>query len=91
MRAVIVTHQDKVRFLAQVGDHRLVVDQPRTNGGDGAGPAPLDFLAVALGSCVAYYVNEFCAAREMSHDEMRVEVRYHTVSSPRRVAGSTPP
>jgi len=84
---VVVTHQDNRKFTVQIGRHRLTTDQPVSSGGEDAGPAPLDFLAASLGACLAFYVHQFCAAREISHEGLRVEVRYHKVLSPSRVGG----
>ena len=82
---VIVTHQDNLKFTVQIGRHRLTTDQPKSNGGEDAGPAPLDFLAASLGACVAFYVQQFCVAREISHEGLRIEVRYHKATAPSRV------
>jgi len=84
---VVVTHEEKVKFAVQIGNHRIISDQPRSNGGEDAGPGPLDFLAASLGACVAFYVTQFCAAREIPHEGLRVEVRYHKVLAPARVGG----
>jgi uncharacterized OsmC-like protein len=84
---VVVTHEEKVKFAVQIGNHRITTDQPRSNGGDDAGPGPLDFLSASLGACVAFYVVQFCAARDIPHDGLRVEVRYHKVLGPSRVGG----
>src|SRR5262249_25388074 len=74
---VVVTHEEKVRFAVHIGNHRIITAQPLSNGGEDAGPGPLDFLSASLGACVAFYVKQFCAAREIPHDKLRVEVRYH--------------
>src|SRR5262245_30646924 len=84
---VVVTHDDRLKFTIEIGRHRLTTDQPVAGGGEDAGPAPLDFLAASLGACVAFYVQQFCASREIPHDGLRVEVRYHKVPSPSRVGG----
>ena len=83
--AVIVTHQDNLKFSVQIGRHRLTTDQPVSSGGEDAGPAPLDFLAASLGACVAFYVQQFCAAREISQEGLRVEVLSHKAQLPSRV------
>ena len=82
---VVVTHHDNLKFTVQIGRHRLTTDQPILSGGEDAGPAPLDFLAASLGACVALYVHHACAAREIPHEGLRVEVRYDKVQSPSRV------
>jgi putative redox protein len=84
---VVVAHQDNLKFTVQIGRHQLTTDQPVSSGGDDAGPAPLDFLAASLGACVSFYVQQFCVSREISHEGLRVEVRYHKVPSPSRVGG----
>ena len=84
---VVVTHEEKVRFAVHIGNHRIITDQPLSNGGEDAGPGPLDFLSASLGACVAFYVKQFCAAREIPHEGLRVEVRYHKLLGPARVGG----
>jgi putative redox protein len=36
----------------QTENHTLIIDQPADMGGNGAGPNPLEYLLVALGSCL---------------------------------------
>ena len=83
---MVVTHESRARFAVQIRSHRLVVDQTLRGGGDDAGPEPIELLGAALGSCVAYYIAEFCRARSLSSDGMVVTVRQHMASDPRRVA-----
>jgi putative redox protein len=35
-----------------IRDHRVYVDQPKTGGGEDKGPTPLEYLFLALGSCI---------------------------------------
>jgi putative redox protein len=37
----------------EVGSHRVLVDEPRSNGGDDEGPNPQEMLAVSLAACTA--------------------------------------
>lgn len=85
-RAIVVTHDGGLRFSAQIGSHRLIVDQPVGAGGTDTGPAPIQLLGTALGTCIALYVQQFLHARELPYEGMRVEVEQHGASNPNRVA-----
>lgn len=82
---MVITHEGGVKFAAQVRSHRILLDQPARAGGDDAGPAPIELLGVSLGACVALYVQQFCAARAMRTEGMRVEVEQRGAQNPNRV------
>jgi putative redox protein len=71
---MVVTHEGGVRFAAQIRQHTLIVDQPRAGGGEDSAPMPLELLGASLGTCVALYVQQFCHARGLPYQGMRVEV-----------------
>jgi putative redox protein len=71
---MVITHEGGVKFVAQIRQHRLVVDQPPRGGGDDSAPMPLELLGAALGTCVALYVQQFCHARGLKYEGLRVEV-----------------
>lgn len=82
---IVVTHEGGLSFAAQVGTHRIVVDQPVRAGGQDRGPAPIELLGAALGTCVALYVQQFCYTRGLDYEGLRVEVEQHAKSNPSRV------
>ncbi|MBS3819713.1 OsmC family protein [bacterium] len=41
----------------------IQTDQPLYAGGEGTAPAPFDLFLASIGTCVAYYVLEFCQRR----------------------------
>jgi putative redox protein len=43
------------RHRIGVRGHQLVVDQPREDGGEDAGPTPTDLFVASVASCVAHY------------------------------------
>ena len=47
---VTVRSLGKLQQEIIAGEHRLVADEPRGAGGDGAGPDPYSFLLAALGA-----------------------------------------
>ena len=82
---IVVTHQGGVRFAAQVRSHRVLVDQPVQGGGEDSAPAPIELLGASLGTCVAFYVQQFCDARGLPYEGMRVEVETVGASAPHRI------
>lgn len=82
---IVVTHEGGVKFAAQIRSHRLLVDQPNRGGGEDAGPAPIELLGAALGTCVALYVQQFCHVRGLPYDGMRVEVEQYGAGNPNRI------
>lgn len=82
---MIVTHEGGKKFAIQVRDHRLLVDQPVSAGGEDAAPMPLELLGSAVGSCVALYVQQFCEARGLAYEGMQVEVRQYGAKDPGRI------
>lgn len=71
---MVITHESGVKFTAQIRQHRVTVDQPLRGGGDDSAPMPLELLGASLGTCVALYVQQFCHARGLKYEGMRVEV-----------------
>lgn len=82
---IVVTHEGGVKFAAQIRSHRVVVDQPIRGGGADSGPAPIELLGASLGTCVALYVQQFCHARGLPYDGLRVEVEQYGAGNPNRI------
>lgn len=82
---MVVTHEGGVRFAAQIRGHRVLVDQTPRGGGEDAGPEPIELLGASLGTCIGYYVQQFCEARALPYEGMRVEVSQHGAAGPNRV------
>jgi putative redox protein len=82
---IVVTHESGVRFVARAGSHEIATDQPVSKGGAGSAPTPLELMAAALGSCVALYIQQFCAVRDLPYDGLRVEARFQQESTPSRI------
>jgi uncharacterized OsmC-like protein len=81
---MVITHEEGLRFTAEVRGHRITVDQPAPKGGD-AGPMPLELIGAALGTCIALYVQQYCASRELPCEGLRVELHQESARAPYRV------
>ena len=83
---MVITHEGGMRFAAQVRSHRVVTDQSLLAGGEDSAPSPVELLGVSLGSCIAFYVQQFCHARGLPFEGMQVEVEQRSEKNPARVA-----
>ena len=81
----IVTHAGGEKFAIRIRSHEIMVDQTLKGGGEDSAPTPIELLGAALGSCIAYYVNQFLATRALSTDGLRIEVVQTNGSNPSRV------
>jgi len=82
---IIVTHEGGVRFAAQIRSHRVIVDQPLRNGGEDTAPMPIELVGTALGTCMAFYAQQFLHSRGLPYEGIRVEVEQHKVTGPSRL------
>lgn len=81
---MVITHEGGMKFTTRIRGHTLVVDQP-VGAGQDEGPMPIELLGASLGTCVALYVQQFCQARGLPHEGMRVEVEQVGKGNPGRV------
>jgi uncharacterized OsmC-like protein len=65
--------------------HRIVTDQPVEDGGQDAGPSPVELFVGSVASCVAYFVGRFCARHGISQDGLSVEAEWAMAENPHRV------
>jgi uncharacterized OsmC-like protein len=82
---VTVSWQGGVRFEAAVRGHRVLLDQPRDEGGTDEGMTPVEAMAVAVGSCVGYFVARFCQRHDLQPEALSVIVGWTYAERPHRV------
>jgi uncharacterized OsmC-like protein len=82
---VVVTHEGGVKFAAQVRSHRVLVDQPLHGAGQDSAPTPIELLGVSLGTCIAFYVQQFCHTRGLPYEGMSVEIETYGAANPSRI------
>jgi ribosomal protein S12 methylthiotransferase accessory factor len=81
-----IEHEGGLKFGAAVRDHIVFTDQPIGVGGSDSAVTPLELIGVALGSCIALYIVQFCQARSLATAGLRVEVEQQTSKAPYRVS-----
>jgi len=80
-----VTWDGGVRFTADVRGHKIHVDQPRQGGGEDTAPSPLELLPASLGTCVAFFVQQFLATRGVDTTGLEVDVGVMGAPNPHRI------
>lgn len=82
---VKVTWDGGVRFTADVRGHKVHVDQPTQGGGEDAAPSPLELVPASLGTCIAFFVKQYLAARSVDPTGLEVEVGVMGAPNPHRI------
>jgi putative redox protein len=82
---VEILHLGDVKFEAVARGHRVVCDQPPTNGGQDSGMTPPEFLLVSLGACAGFYAAQYLKTRSLPADGLRIKVTADKATQPARL------
>jgi len=82
---VEILHLGDVKFEAIARGHRVICDQPATNGGSDTGMTPPEFLLASLGTCAGYYAAQYLKTRSLPADGLRVRITADKLTQPARM------
>ena len=82
---VQIAHLGDVKFEATARGHRVICDQPPTNGGADEGMTPPEFLLVSLGTCAGFYAAQYLKTRHLSVEGLEVKVAAEKATQPARL------
>ena len=85
MKPIIVTWDGGVRFTADIRGHKVHVDQPVKAGGQDSAPMPLELMSASLGTCVAFFVQQFLVTRGLDATGLAVDVQSLGAANPHRI------
>jgi putative redox protein len=80
-----IKYLDGVRFEASSRGHKVVCDQPQSNGGNDSGMTPPEFMLVSLGACAGFYAAQYLKARSLPTEGLEVHVHAGKASQPARL------
>ncbi|HEX8272476.1 MAG TPA: OsmC family protein [Longimicrobiaceae bacterium] len=73
---VVRTPRGGFRSEVEAGGHRMVVDEPASVGGTGAGPTPYDFLLAGLGACTGMTLRMYADRKGWPLEEVVVKLSH---------------
>lgn len=82
---VTVKHLGDVKFEAAARGHRVICDQPPTNGGADSGMTPPEFLLVSLGTCAGFYAAQYLKTRGLPATGLEIKVSAEKAMHPARL------
>jgi prolyl-tRNA editing enzyme YbaK/EbsC (Cys-tRNA(Pro) deacylase)/uncharacterized OsmC-like protein len=77
---------DGKKFETEIGRHRILTDQPVSQGGTNAGPSPPELLLASLGACAGHYAEEYLRTRSLPSRGLEVHVDAQKGTQPARLA-----
>jgi uncharacterized OsmC-like protein len=87
MDLIRVTHKAERAFGIEVRGHDVASDMSKHEGGQDAGPSPVELLAGSLGACVAMMVQTYCQRHGYTDGEVGVSLTFEMADKPKRVGG----
>jgi putative redox protein len=76
-RAKAVIGLARYRTTIDASGHRVVADEPQSNGGANEGPAPYDLLLASLGACTAITLRMYADRKQWDMESLTVELHFH--------------
>lgn len=73
------------KFKVTCGSHKIIIDQPESEGGTDQGMTPIDLLPASLASCAAFYAMTFLERRIPTLSGLEVRSTWNYVENPHRV------
>lgn len=74
------------KFEVAARSHRVICDQPLSNGGSDEGMTPPEFLLASLATCAAYYAAQYMKTRGLPAGGLKVRVNAEKGTQPARLA-----
>ncbi len=87
--SMIISWTAGVQLAVEVRGHRLIVDQPKEEGGDDQGITPVEMFVASLGACIGYFAVRFCRRHNLPAAGLAVKMIWDYAEQPHRVGSLT--
>ena len=79
MKEILVKYIRNLQQEANMGDHRLIIDEPKEFGGDGKGPNPYDLLLASLGGCTAMTLISYAKRKDIPLEGIQIRLQHEKI------------
>ncbi len=69
-----VTLEGGKKVSTQIGNHRIMTDQPEKNGGGNSAPAPYDLFLASIGTCAGFYIQAYCENKKIDTSGIEISL-----------------
>jgi putative redox protein len=76
MPSAVARRRQGYEHEVEMGERRLVADEPKDKGGTDQGPRPTELLAAALASCTAITIEMYADRKEWDLGQVEVNVNF---------------
>lgn len=83
---VNITYRGGTQYEAEARGHKVICDQPYSNGGQDTGMTPPEFLLTSLGTCAMYYAASYLRLHNLPAEGMSVHVEADKAVNPARLS-----
>jgi putative redox protein len=80
-----IQHLGDVKFAAETRGHRIICDQPASNGGADSGMTPPEFLLASLGACAGFYAAQYLKNHHLPQTGLEIIVHAEKAAAPARL------
>ena len=87
MDLITVNREGNLKFNIQVRGHEVSSDMSAKDGGQDAGPSPVELFAGSLGACIAMMVQSYCNRHGYVDGEVGVSLTLELEDAPKRIGG----
>lgn len=87
MDLITVTRKSGLQFSVRLRGHELTSDMSVKDGGQDAGPSPVELLASSLGVCIAMMAQTYCDRHQYTDGDVGVSLTLELADNPKRVGG----
>ena len=88
MDLITITRKTGMQFTVSVRGHSVTSDMSAKDGGQDAGPSPVELVAGSLGACIAMMVQSYCDRHGDTDGDVGVRLTLGRAEAPRRSGAS---